>query len=493
MKNAHAILFCALLLPELSHAFVLPGTTIEYPFSGPPESATTTALHKDSPLFTGWADGYTQLSYGTGVDDLWKTPQKALGQATSDTYDIVSLGNGGQITLTFSKPIVDGPGFDLAVFENGISDTFLELAWVEVSSDGIHFCRFPNFYAGTNAVGGYAGHDTTLIYGLASKYRQAYGTPFDLSELTETYSTATSGVSSVYTAEYKSTLTNNYPYLDTQNIRYVRIIDILGDGSAKEASGRSIYDPTPTFGSGGFDLEAVGVIHQMLTLPQLQHIYVEPVPNLIAGATNTWQLRASASSGLPVRMEILSGPTNTVINIDTLMLTVGSQTFTNVELRAWQNGNAEYAPSDDVHLSFSIVASNSAAAPKTFAQWCAANQIASTNALLDSDGDSASNFQEYLAGTGPTNAVDRPEFILNVATNLYGDPAAHFTFRLNRQAYGRVAVQQTDTLSSQWSNTIPRIVAMHSLTNDEQSVQELTVELPINDTNGFYRLLFQDL
>jgi hypothetical protein len=43
---------------------------------------------------------------------------------------------------------------------------------------------------------------------------------------------------------------------------YVRIVDIKGNGSAKDSSNRPIYDPYPTSGSAGFDLEAVGVINQ---------------------------------------------------------------------------------------------------------------------------------------------------------------------------------------------------------------------------------------
>jgi hypothetical protein len=552
--------------------FVLPGTSIVYPFPGPPSSSNTTAISKDSPLVTGWADGYTQISYGTGVDDVWKTPQKALGKATSDTYDIVCLGNGGRITMTFSKAIADGPGFDFAVFENGNTDTFLELAWVEVSSDGTHFSRFPNFYATNIVIGTYAGHDTTMIYGLASKYKQAYGTPFDLHELTETYNTAMSGSNSVYTAEYKSALTNNFPYLDTNNVRYVRIIDIIGDGSAKESSGRSIYDPTPTFGSGGFDLEAIGVINQavdsrtsqMLTfnsilnqklstgsltlnatasssLPvsytllegnatissnrltftgtgqiviqaqqignatyapavpvtqsfyvgqKIQHIYVEPIPNQIPG-TNTWQLRASADSGLPVSMEVLSGPSNTVINSNNLIMTIGNQTFGSVELRAWQGGNSDYAPADDVRIIFSIVPAGAANAPKTFAQW-STNRNLAVNAQLDSDGDGAKNFQEYIMGTSPTNSIDIPRFNLRKAVNAYGEPAFQLNFRVNRQAYGRAVLQKTETLTGTWSNVVPQLVSSQSVTNSGQVAQELNIQVPADLSKNFYRLLFQE-
>ena len=55
----------------------------------------------------------------------------------------MSLGDGGVAILTFKYPIKNETGNDFAVFENSFNDTFLELAFVEVSSDGIHYFRFP--------------------------------------------------------------------------------------------------------------------------------------------------------------------------------------------------------------------------------------------------------------------------------------------------------------------------------------------------------------
>ncbi len=43
---------------------------------------------------------------------------------------------------------------------------------------------------------------------------------------------------------------------------HVRLIDIVGDGSQTDTSGDLIYDPFPTIGSAGLDIDAVGVIHQ---------------------------------------------------------------------------------------------------------------------------------------------------------------------------------------------------------------------------------------
>ena len=45
------------------------------------------------------------------------------------------------------------------------------------------------------------------------------------------------------------------------DVRWVRLVDIVGDGSCTDSFGRVIYDPYPTEGSAGFDLDAVGVIN----------------------------------------------------------------------------------------------------------------------------------------------------------------------------------------------------------------------------------------
>ncbi len=195
----------------------------------------STAIHMDDPGFVAWATGWENLTYGTGVDDTWKTPGKALGKAAGTSADIVCLGNGGSITMTFDTPIVNGTGSDFAVFENSFNDTFLELAYVEVSADGTNWYRFANDSQTSGPVDSYAmDHpmDASNIDGLAGKYRQGYGTPFDLANL------------------------------GLPEISYVRILDIIGDGTYLDTSGDVIYDPYPTTGSGGFDLDAVGVLHQ---------------------------------------------------------------------------------------------------------------------------------------------------------------------------------------------------------------------------------------
>ncbi len=234
------------------------------PYAPAAGQAGSTAIWKDAAVFSGWASGYQNYAPGVNVDFEWRSPTKALGQALGDAFDVVSLGAGGRITLTFDTAIANGPGADFAVFENSFNDTFLELAWVEVSSDGNTFVRFPGISFTPTPIGAFEHIDPTNIDGFAGKYRQGYGTPFDLD------------------------IFSNLSIVDVDNITHVRIIDIIGDGREHDVypsqfgGPHPIYDPTPTTGSAGFDLDAIGVINQgnpiappvpkTIPLPVMSHV-----------------------------------------------------------------------------------------------------------------------------------------------------------------------------------------------------------------------------
>jgi hypothetical protein len=225
-------------------------------FPGAAGTTGSTALLKDTALFVEWGKdckvtrGYqdisdTSLGYTTIGDS-----SKAVGKADAD---VVSLGDGGIAIITFTNPIRNGSGFDFAVFENGFNDTFLELAFVEVSSDGINYFRFPatsNLPASPQHTNG-AVMDPAKVNNLAGKYRVNYGTPFDLQELT------------------------GIPQLDVNYVTHVKIIDVIGSINSAYASydqnNNIINDPWPTaFASGGFDLDAIGVIHAAVGINELK-------------------------------------------------------------------------------------------------------------------------------------------------------------------------------------------------------------------------------
>lgn len=260
MKKRPQILLLLLLssLGSFAESYYRTNHLLSAPAAGEPGS---TAIHMAGNAIIAWADGYTNVQYGVEVDAQWMTPEKALGPADGVAEEIVSLGRGGQITLTFGNGIGDRSGADFAVFENGVSDGFLELAWVEVSSDGTNFVRFPNYSDTPYFIGAYGELWTRWVYGLASKYRLGYGTPFDLNELRIAYNAQLAG-NTDFSPAFAAALTNNFPLLDLNHITHVRLVDIVGGGNACDARGEIIYDPYATTGSAGFDLDAVAVLNE---------------------------------------------------------------------------------------------------------------------------------------------------------------------------------------------------------------------------------------
>jgi hypothetical protein len=198
------------------------------PAAGQPGS---TAIHRTDPRFLAWASRVVSYQIGTGVLPQWQDATKALGPAGDDPADITCLGAGGSITMAFPGFIKDGPGPDFAIFENSFLDGYIEHAWVEVSRDGVNFVRFPNHSLTAAPVDSFALMDPTDVHGLGCKYRQPYGEPYDLADV---------GLDSV---------------------KYVRLLDVIGDGSARDSANRVIYDPFPNEQSAGFDLDAIGVLH----------------------------------------------------------------------------------------------------------------------------------------------------------------------------------------------------------------------------------------
>ena len=240
-----------------------------------------------NPIFRGWATAVISYEPAPGVAAQWADPNKALGPATGEPLGIVSLGDlnrdlisqgatPGRITLSFDEPIRQGRGYDFVIFENGFvsaatyntgsveGQMFTELGYVEVSSNGIDFVRFPAVSLTPAPTGPYGTVEISNLYNLAGKHPNAggicTGTPFDLLEI----------------ASDPDVLSG---LVDINDIRYVRIVDIPGSGDFYDRASahpdpwsqpggdrythnHAIYDAWVTFGSGGLDLEAVGVLRE---------------------------------------------------------------------------------------------------------------------------------------------------------------------------------------------------------------------------------------
>jgi hypothetical protein len=103
----------------------------------------------------GFATEVVETTYGAGAgfgqDGM---PGVVLGPPTgmgdlAGSLDVVTLGNGGIITLAFGGKIVDEPGPDFIVFENVFyaggdpSAPYAEIGAVEISADGETWIPFP--------------------------------------------------------------------------------------------------------------------------------------------------------------------------------------------------------------------------------------------------------------------------------------------------------------------------------------------------------------
>ncbi len=224
------------------------------PFCGAVGTEGCDAIDGHSSSIVAWATG---VSVVRGLDDIavpdgphviYGSESDAVGPIDFTSTTAVSLGDGGSATVTFAHPIRNGEGPDFAVFENSFDDYFLELGFVEVSTDGERFVRFPATSL-TQTDSQVVSHvDPTFINNLAGKYRVGYGTPFDLEELRDSTG------------------------INIDSIVYVRIVDVVGSIDPQyatyDAYGHIVNDPYPTsdptgnWRSGGFDLTGVAVMYE---------------------------------------------------------------------------------------------------------------------------------------------------------------------------------------------------------------------------------------
>lgn len=283
----------------------------------------STAISASSAEFVGWAK---HCVLKRGWKDIADTTQGyvTLGGEVDAVgvmdHNLVSLGDNGAATVSFNSPLYDGPGADFAVFENGFvnvanpEEAFLELAFVEVSSDGINYTRFPatsNTYDTLQVPGSGVHINARDINNLAGKYVSGFGTPFDLNELSGT------------------------PGLDINHITHVRIVDVVGSVGAnaqRDKNGHIINDPYPTpFAGGGFDLDAVGAIHMAGWFPVgIENAESTTTFNIYPNPTADKIVLSANSTGLKLTLTDVSGKVLQQWNT--------SQNNTEISLAQYQQG-----------------------------------------------------------------------------------------------------------------------------------------------------------
>ncbi len=202
----------------------------------------------------------TRGNAGGGVfapNNLLGAPQG--GGLAQGSLHVHTLGVGGEATLGFDVTIVDGPGCDLIVAENafltGGLDVFAEAVFVEVSSDGANFARFPSRYVGpATSPGPYGTRPHGSFSGLAGQTPVLAGSaqapnadPRDVVE---------SGGDAFDLADLASHPLVAQRLVDLRAIRFVRLVDVRS-GLDLDSNGTPILDA----GAGSADVDAVIAIH----------------------------------------------------------------------------------------------------------------------------------------------------------------------------------------------------------------------------------------
>jgi hypothetical protein len=211
---------------------------------------------------TPYASSVISFSQGIAADPCYDNPSVVLGSPpVADSYgwpvsityspwettDVVSLGNGGSITISFDHPVVNNPldveyGIDLLVFGNSffatdwggdmrIIGTYFEPAKIEVSQDSITYYEIADTFADalypyTASAGNFV-HATPL--GIEYMNRQ----PADVeADFLGGCGGAQVDISNAIGAS-----------LDW--IMYVRVTDIAGDGTIADIVGFADVVPEP--------------------------------------------------------------------------------------------------------------------------------------------------------------------------------------------------------------------------------------------------------
>ncbi|MFO7575696.1 MAG: T9SS type A sorting domain-containing protein [Bacteroidales bacterium] len=248
-------------------------------------------VHRYSKAITGWATGCVVQRGYIRADDKeaglasFGKDEDATGPADNI---VVSLGDGGVAILSFQEPIKNNPGPDFAVFENSFDGKYLELAFVEVSTDSIRWVRFPSVSNTqiTTQTETFGTLDPDLIQNLAGRYPVLFGTPFWLEDIADSAG------------------------IDIENINFIKVIDVVGSVDPLYASydsrGNIINDPWPTpFPQSGFDLDAVAVLD--ISLVGVEDLSADDISLFPVPAHDILYIKTEGSEAASVRIIDIGG------------------------------------------------------------------------------------------------------------------------------------------------------------------------------------------
>jgi hypothetical protein len=178
------------------------------------------------------------------------------GGLTQGSTDVASLGTAGTLTLQMDPAVFDGAGADLMVCENpfyvtGTLQSFVEAAFVEVSSDGVHFARLSSNYTGPNEpLPIFTGIHPARYRGFAG-VMPVFAHPPEVDPLDVT----AAGGDLFDLRELVDHPLVQADLLDLSDIRYVKLIDVQA-GVALDTAGHTVFDCGVGSGSS-CDIDAV--------------------------------------------------------------------------------------------------------------------------------------------------------------------------------------------------------------------------------------------
>lgn len=183
-------------------------------------------------------------------------PSLALG-APRGALDVHSLGIGGSLTLGFAVLISDGPGADFLVSENcfhtSLTESFAEVAFVEVSSNGVDFARFPAAYYGPQQEPGPFGVVTVGSYDDVTGQTPCLAVSDPTADVQDVVE---AGGDAFDLADLAQDPLVQLGRVDLHAIAQVRIVDAQS-GVDRDSRGVVVRDA----GAGSADIDAVTVIH----------------------------------------------------------------------------------------------------------------------------------------------------------------------------------------------------------------------------------------